>query len=179
MTFNLFCNIRQLQQLENFIRVHHLQPGDAIIVGEESNGLFRSLLDHYVIYLGGHCFMANFREGTQILTCPVIYRFLPSMTLRRIRRFMGTASQRQVAVYRALQQRDRKSYHLLANNCEHFANDVQFGRIYSDQVLMGGTGATLVGLGLISSSNQFVKGIGVILTLIGGFAATNEIMNRL
>lgn len=179
MTVQLSCNIYQLQQLRDFIQHHALQPGDAIIVGEEGNGLFRQLLDHYVIYLGEYYFMANFRQGTKILTCPTIYGFLPSMTVRRIRRFTGNAYQRQKAVNRALQHKDRKSYHLLANNCEHFANDVQFGQSYSDQVLIGGTMTTVVGLGLLSSSNPFIKGIGALLTTIGGITATVEINKRL
>lgn len=179
MTVQLSCNVNQLQQLRNFIHAYNLRPGDAIIVGEEGNGLFRELLDHYVIYLGGHYFMANFREGTKILTCPTIYGFLPSMIVRKIRRFTGNAHQRHEAVNRALQHKDRKSYHLLANNCEHFANDVQFGRPYSDQVLIGGTAATVVGLGLLSSSNQLLKGIGGLLTVIGGMIMTTEVTKRL
>ena len=179
MTVHLSCHIHQRQQLRHFIEQHALQPGDAIIVGEEGKGLFRQLLDHYVIYLGEYYFMANFRQGTKLLTCPTIYGFLPSITVRRIRRFTGNIYQRQEAVNRALLQKDRQSYHLLANNCEHFANDVQFGKSYSDQVLIGATAATVVGLGLLSSSNQLVKGIGALLTAIGGLTTTAEVTRRL
>lgn len=178
MTANLYCYPDQLRQLRAFVLSNHLRPGDAIIIKQYNKGVFLNLLDHYVLYLGDDYFMANYQAGTRILTCPEIYQFLPSMRVDRIRRFTGSEQERRNAVQRALAHKDRRSYHLIANNCEHFANDVQFGVSSSDQVLIGGTAAILTGTMLLTSTNQLLQGIGGIMTIIGGAAAIVEIASR-
>lgn len=179
MVNQLYCDDNQLHYLSQFIHTHRLQAGDAIIVAEEGKGLVRNLLDHYVVYLGDYYFMANFKKGTKILTCPEIYTFIPYMTVRRIRRFMGNYLERQQAVKRALRLKDRDSYHLIVNNCEHFANEVQYGTAYSDQSLIGGGLTLLLGLGLCCSSNSNTRAFGGALTAIGGITAGNELLRRI
>jgi len=178
MAVNIHCNTQQLLYLKQFILFNNLQPGDVIIVKEKGKGIFRDLIDHYIIYLGGDAFMANYTEGTRILTCPVIFKFLPSMTVSRIRRFKGNWYDRQIAVQRALAHKDRRSYHLIVENCEHFANHVQFGKSSSDQVLIGGTSATLVGLGLMATKSPFLQITGGILVALGSITAGLEIAKR-
>ncbi|MCG8328562.1 MAG: lecithin retinol acyltransferase family protein [Chitinophagales bacterium] len=178
-TLNLACNWQQTQALQAFIYQYHLQPGDAIIVKEHDKGFVRSLLDHYVIYLGDTLFMANYRDGVKILDCPTIFRFLPSMKVDRIRRFTGSDQERWTAIQRAFAQRDRESYHLIADNCEHFANEVQYGIAYSDQALTGGTAATFIGIGMMSSRNSLVQLIGGLLTIAGGAVTVAEVMRRM
>jgi hypothetical protein len=178
ITLNLSCNLQQTQILQAFIYQNNLQPGDAIIVKEHDKGFVRSLLDHYLIYLGGTVFIANYRDGVKVLDCPTIFQFLPSMRVDRIRPFIGTDYDRRALVKRALYHPNRTNYHLIMNNCEHFVNEMQYGIAYSDQALIGSTVATVAGLVIINSQNKLGKIFGSILLLTGGAVATSELLRR-
>src|SRR5258708_1728151 len=119
--------------LEQFISQNNLRGGDAVVVKKNNIGL----LDHYLIYLGHHYgehkFIANYLRGTRILTHTELYEYSTTFSPNRIRRFKGNSIQRDAAVQRALNRCDQNSYHLLLNNCEHFANYVQEGKSYSKQ----------------------------------------------
>ena len=65
-----------------------------------------------------------------------ISELIQNYELKRIRRFEGNTSQRQEACSRAINQLN-KPYSLLTNNCEHFANEVQYSNPSSKQVQTG------------------------------------------
>ena len=177
-TYNLSCSVNQSLQLQRFIQQNHLRPGDAIIVKEYNRGIIRNLADHYIVYLGDTLFMANYRKGVEILDCPTIFGFLPSMRVDRIRRFKGHDLDRQKAVKRALAQRNQKNYHLILQNCEHFANKVQSGVAFSNQTLLASTAVATAGLVLMNKDNDLGKLVGGVLLLLGGAFATAELAKR-
>jgi hypothetical protein len=154
--------------LEQFISINNLKPGDAVVVKKDNIGL----LDHYLIYLGYHYgehkFIANYLRGTRILTYSEIHNYSQSFSPTRIRRFIGNEIQRDAAVQRALSRHDQNSYHLLLNNCEHFANYVQEGRSYSKQTTTFGAGMAVTGLAVAASSKtKEGRGVGTAMAIIG------------
>ena len=153
--------------IDNFISNYNIKQADAIVI----NKAFLGLLDHYIIYLGKendneHLFIANYSKGVKILYEKDIMEFSNYMTPVRIKKFVGNENQRNVAVERALFMKDRFSYDLILNNCEHFSNYVQTGVPYSQQTQVLGTGLTLAGLTTIVSSekdsNEQYIGIGLL-----------------
>lgn len=165
--------------LNNYIRTNNLLPGDAVVVRKDILGL----LDHYLIYLGiesnRHQFIVNYGSGTRILQYSDIYEFSREYSPSRIRRFLGNHVQRRAAVNRALNQKDQDSYHLILNNCEHFANYVQSGTSYSQQTTVFGTGLAISGLALAASSkNDEGKGLGLAMTLFGMLTLAIESNNN-
>lgn len=154
--------------LNQFVQENNLRPGDAVVVKKNNIGL----LDHYLIYLGQwhgeHKFIANYFSGTKILGYPEISNFSQKYDPTRIRRFLGNEIQRKVAVDRALSRRDQQSYHLILNNCEHYANYVQYGTDYSQQSAVFGTGMTVTGLAVAASSKSDEgKLMGAAMTILG------------
>ena len=51
----------------------------------------------------------------------------------KLKRFVGSEKERQKAVNRALSKIGENKYHILFNNCEHYTNYVQHGKVYSRQ----------------------------------------------
>lgn len=154
--------------LQQFMLSNNLQPGDAVVAKKNNIGL----LDHYLIYLGNYYgeykFIANYFNGTRILTNSKISEFAQSFSPERIRRFKGNAIQREAAVQRALSRCDQNSYHLLVNNCEHFANYVQEGKAYSKQTSMFGTGMAVTGLAVAASAKTSEgRGVGTVMAILG------------
>ncbi len=154
--------------INQYIQQNNILPGDAIVVRKNNIGL----LDHYLIYLGWyygeHKFIANYFGGTKILTYGEVYNFSLAYRPSRIRRFKGNNIQRKAAVERALSRKDQNSYHLILNNCEHYANYVQEGKDYSQQTTLFGAGIAVSGLALTASSkNNIGKGIGAAITFAG------------
>lgn len=155
-------------KIDQFIKLNGVRKADAIIVRKKILGL----LSHYVIYLGreseyeqdgrsmykgwgydGHIFMANMGDGVHILREGHLNGYLKYLEPNKINRFQGNDWERAKAIERALMHQDEKSYNLILNNCEHFANFVQEGRRYSKQsqnaglalgaILLLGLGAAL------------------------------------
>ncbi len=140
--------------INDFVRTYNLKPADAVVVKKQP---FK-LLDHYIIYLGEHygehIFIANYTKGTRLLTQYELANFTNEFVPERIAPFKGNALQRNAAVERALSRKDQTSYHLLLNNCEHFASFVQHGTPYSQQTKTFGTGLVVTGLIAAASSKQ-------------------------
>jgi len=154
--------------LNQYVELNNLKPGDAIVVKKDNIGL----LDHYLIYLGiqfgEYKFIANYFGGTRILTYNELSDFSGRYSPTRIRRFVGNDVQRQAAVARALSRRDQQSYHLILNNCEHYANFVQHGTPSSQQTSVFGTGMAVTGLAVAASSKSSTgKGIGTAMAILG------------
>lgn len=154
--------------LNQFIQSNNLRSADAIIVKKNVIGL----LDHYLIYLGywngEHKFIANYFQGTRILSHGELFNFSQKYSPTRIRRFIGNEVQRNAAVTRALSRKDQQSYHLLLNNCEHLATYVQEGRTYSQQTTLFGAGMAVTGLTMAASSKSDTgKGIGATMAVLG------------
>lgn len=154
--------------LDDFIIINRIQPADAIIVKKN----FIGLLNHYLIYLGRvgneHKFIANYTKGTRILTYSELNYYLEDFVPDKIRRFVGNDFQRNTAVQRALLRKDQTSYHLLFNNCEHFANYVQTGKDASQQTTTFGTTLALAGLVTAAASKKDeTKGLGVAMAVLG------------
>lgn len=154
--------------VSQFVEINNLKPGDAVVVKKDGIGL----LDHYLIYLGEHIgehkFIANYTRGTRILSYNQLFDFAREYSPRRIRRFLGNEVQRHAAVVRALSRRDQNSYHLLLNNCEHFANFTQKGKAYSQQTTTFGAGMTFTGLAVAASAKSDAgRGVGAAMTVLG------------
>lgn len=69
--------------------------------------------------------------GVRLITADVFFKDVTEVT--RIEKFNGTNYQRKIAVQKALNKLGQ-SYHLIDYNCQHFANEIQYNHIKSDQV---------------------------------------------
>lgn len=119
--------------MNKIIKQFGLLPGDRIIVPK--SGL--RIIQHHVLYLGqnhhGVDLIAENKVGfgVRLLTADVFFKGVIEIT--RIKKFPGNNFQRKIAVQRALHKMG-KPYHLIDYNCQHFANEIQYGKIESDQV---------------------------------------------
>jgi len=167
--------------IDFFIRNYGIQAADAIVVKKEKFGI----LDHYVIYMGKdnrgeHKFIANYTQGVKLLHYTEILHFLKSYIPVRINRFTGNPTQRQFAVNRALSKLNETAYHLILNNCEHFASWVQRGIADSKQVENTGKALAIAGVGVgiagLAKSNGKMAGAGLLLLALG--MAAVELSNQ-
>lgn len=158
--------------IDQFIRVYKVKPADAIVVKKETFGI----LDHYVIYLGKdqnnkHLFIANYLTGVKFLSAEELMHYLKTYVPVRINPFIGNDTLRRSAIKRALDKLNEKSYHLILNNCEHFATWVQKGIPKSNQVEAFGQILTAVGgavaISGIVKKNQSTTVIGILLASLG------------
>lgn len=156
-------------RISEFIERYQIKPADAIAVKKN----FVGLLNHYLVYLGEdawgqHVFMANYTKGTRVLTQGEISRFANHMHPVRVRRFSGSEYDRELAVDRALELRNQDSYHLILNNCEHFASYVQTGKASSAQTNAFGAGLTAAGIVTTATSKSDAgKAAGVLMAGLG------------
>lgn len=110
-----------------------LKPADRIVVPK--SGL--RIVQHHAIYLGqnhqGQHLIAENKIGfgVRLVTAEDFFRDVIEVT--RIERFNGSNYERKVTVQKAL-QRLGQPYQLIDYNCQHFANEVQHGKIESEQV---------------------------------------------
>lgn len=110
-----------------------LLPADRIVVSK--SGL--RIVLHHALYLGrNHLGVDLVAEnkigfGVRLITADDFFKDVTEVT--RIEKFNGTNYQRKIAVQKALNKLGR-SYHLIDYNCQHFANEIQYNRIKSDQV---------------------------------------------
>ena len=149
--------------IDQFIRIYNVKVADAIVVKKENFGI----LDHYVIYLGkdedgNHLFIANYLTGVKFLSVAELICHLKTYVPVRINPFVGSERLRRSAVKRALSKLNENAYHLILNNCEHFANWVQKGVPKSNQVETFGQILTVVG-GAIGFSGALKKDQGAVL----------------
>ena len=117
--------------INNLILHNQLQPAD-VIVAKKRTGIGR-ILNHYIVYTGGHSFIGNLQEGVKTISHYELSTLLNDYEPIKIRRFSGTDFQRRLALRRAYSRLGEK-YNLLSFNCEHFANWVQIGKENSKQV---------------------------------------------
>lgn len=167
--------------INRFIENNGIKRADAIIVKRERLALF----DHYVIFLGYDnttyepVFIANFENGVDILTTYKLLGYLKKYKPVSIRRFKGTEYERSYAIKRAfddLRTKNRRTYNLIKNNCEHFAGWVQKGIRESEQVKEYGdttaiTGAGIAITGLLTKDRNMTIG-GILLSLLGVYISS-------
>lgn len=124
--------------LKETAREQALLPGDVVVVRRKGFNLF----DHYFVYLGQDqrgepIYAANLSDAGQWPR-----RFSPADLARqerlnrlsRVRRLVGGPEARKAAAARAVGAMARpRNYRLLRNNCEHYANFVQYGEPFSRQ----------------------------------------------
>lgn len=161
--------------LNQFIQTNGVEAADAIVVKKNDIGL----LDHYLIYLGfhngEHKFIANYFQGTRVLSYSELNNFSQQFSPARINKFKGNQIQRNAAVNRALSRKDQVSYHLLLNNCEHFASYVQTGKSRSEQTTAFGTTLAIAGLSTAAlAKNDAAKGTGMVMAALGLLALLIE-----
>ena len=94
-------------------------------------------MQHHAIYLGQNyqgvdlIIENKIDVGVRLITADDFFR--DAIEITRIERFSGSNYERKVAVQKALQKLGLP-YHLINYNCQHFANEVQHGRLESNQV---------------------------------------------
>jgi uncharacterized protein YycO len=117
---------RQIEMLK-------LLPADRIIIPKSE---FR-LVQHHAIYLGkdysGQDLIIENKMGVGVRIITGVEFFKDSIGITRIERFKGNNHQRKLAVQAAL-KKISLPYNLINYNCEHFANEIQYGKIKSEQV---------------------------------------------
>jgi hypothetical protein len=122
--------------MNTFIQSNNLKPGDVIVVPKSE----LNIVDHYVIYLGInedglHVFAENNNiYGVRFISYDQFYQ--ENRTYKRIRRFVGSDYERNLAVNRAISLYG-KPYHLTQFNCEDYANYVQYQKATSRQTNIG------------------------------------------
>ncbi len=117
----------------NYASKHNLTPADRIVCPWLQTGLTK----HHAIYLGynefGQELIAenHLNNGVQIVTTQQFELRNPVIT--RIEKFQGNYFQRNKAVRTAIDLKGM-TYDLFTYNCEHYANQVQYGASKSTQV---------------------------------------------
>ncbi len=110
-----------------------LLPADRIVVPK--SGL--RIVQHHALYLGqNHLGVDLIAEnkigfGVRLVTAADFFKDVIEVT--RIEKFNGTNYQRKIAVQKALNKLGQP-YLLIDYNCQHFANEIQYNLIKSDQV---------------------------------------------
>jgi hypothetical protein len=170
---NNFYKTETLEELDSLIRKLDLRAMDVAVIGAKK----RSVLKHYVIFLGRDktgfpLFIANYPSPNGTSTVQLVSRndllfYEELMTLKEIRSFQGSDSERKEAVNRAIKQLNKEQYNFVFNNCEHFANYVQFNKASSKQTEVACVGAASIGAILtIFSKNDLTRSVGAILILL-------------
>lgn len=133
--------------MSQIIKELGLLPGDRIVVPKS----WLNFIQHHAIYLGqnkqGQHFIAENKVGVGVRLTNVEDFFSGVKSVTRIERFTGNNYQRKLAVQKALSKL-HLPYDLINYNCQHFANEVQYGEVESDQVskaIAFGLTAVLVG----------------------------------
>ena len=117
----------------NYAQKYNLSPADRIIAPLFQTGITK----HHAIYLGlrllGVEWVAenHVDQGVRIITASRYFAEHPVIT--RIEKFKGSEYQRQIAINTAYSL-EGTQYDLFAYNCEHYANEVQYGQPKSKQV---------------------------------------------
>ena len=132
-----------------FAKQHNLRPGDVVVCPKSE----WKIIAHYLIYIrkdpdGQEVYAENNRyEGVRLIWGHQFAEENP--TYFRIRRFVGTETERREAIQRAYSLIGTE-YSLTSFNCEDYANFVQYKRAVSHQSNLGIGIAATVALALIS-----------------------------
>ena len=158
-----------LQNIEQKIVQYGVQPMDVIVIRAKKG----AVLDHYVVFLGYDSttleplFIANYpsphskNNTVQFVPWEDLVHYSGKMDVSRIRAFQGTNDEREFARERALMCVNSRTYDYVFNNCEHFANYVQYGKAYSQQTLIASFSAFLFFvLLLFASKDKRFKAVG-------------------
>jgi len=137
----------------------NLKPADRIVVPK--SGI--RLIQHHAICLGqdkdGRHLIAENKIGIGVGLVTAEDFFKDVIEIIEIKRFIGNNYQRKLAVQKALNKLGLP-YHLIDYNCQHFANEVQYNRIKSEQVDNFFTAIKYVSgfLFLVALADSFSKG---------------------
>lgn len=116
-----------------YIQTLGLLPGDRIVVPK--SGLH--IVQHHALFLGkdrnGVDVIAENKIGFGVRLVTAADFFEEVFEVTRIERFKGTNHERKAAIQKALTKLEQP-YHLIDYNCQHFANEIQYNIIKSDQV---------------------------------------------
>lgn len=122
--------------MRSIVRENKLLPGDRIIVPKSIFGV----IQHHAIYLGknhaGLDLIAENVVGKKVLVTTAESFTAQNGEITEIKRFIGSGLERKNAVERALRLINQP-YDLINFNCENFANVVQHGVSFSNQVRFG------------------------------------------
>ena len=138
------------------LNLNTLKPCDRIIVPKSNLGI----VQHHVICLGkdenGERFYIEnaINKGVRIINEATLFKNGYEVT--RVETFNGSRKQRREALEFALRLIGKK-YDLFNFNCEHYANAIQYNKIYSDQVNKG-IGIALIALFLFAITTNFNNG---------------------
>lgn len=119
--------------MNKIIKQYNLLPGDRIVVPKSEI----RIVQHHAIYLGqnhqGQYLVAENKIGfgVRLITADEFFKDVIEVT--RIERFKGSNYERKFVVQKAL-SKCGFPYDLINYNCQHFANEVQHGKIESEQV---------------------------------------------
>ncbi|WBM74516.1 lecithin retinol acyltransferase family protein [Saprospira grandis] len=167
-------NSLQLAQMSQIIQHHGISPLDVLIFKD----LHYPLIRHYALFAGFNSsgyplIVANYSKSVGILPPEELQNFSARLELDRVRKFEGSQEDKEHAFERVNKAFNKKPYDLMFNNCEHFANYVQYGNAYSQQTQVAAGGAAAVGLATtLSAKEPLAKALGVALLLAaaGSFA---------
>lgn len=112
----------------------NLKPADVIVIPKVLGAV-----EHYIVYLGVNdwgeeIYIENAPDkGVQLLNGNQLVEQNKDSYVSRYRAFSGNDYERNLAVQRALSLLSAE-YHLFRFNCENFANYVQKGVSFSEQV---------------------------------------------
>mgnify|MGYP000722362476 CR=1 FL=1 len=150
-----------------------LIPGDAIELYSRTAGI---RIKHYAIFIGyfngSPEFVANFGHTAQKIDQSRFNEF-ENLTFSKVISFPGSPSLRQQAVNKALSMVNKHKYRLLANNCEHFLNEIHGHKPQSKQVVNLGLAMSAAGAFVVSTSNsnKTLRNLGI-AALVSGMVLT-------
>ena len=119
--------------MNNVISDFGLKPADRFVVPKSQ----LRIIEHHALYLGQnqdgtHLIEENKHgSGVRIVTAEEFFKDVIEIT--RIEKFTGSNIERKLAIQNALQKQG-KPYDLINYNCQHFANEIQYGKVVSEQV---------------------------------------------
>jgi Lecithin retinol acyltransferase len=119
--------------MRNVLRKLNLKPGDRIIVPK--SGL--KIIQHHALYFGqnhkGQDLIAENKIGFGVRLVSALDSFKDVNEITSIEKFEGGNYERKLIIQRAIQKMGQP-YDLINYNCQHFANEVQYGKVESEQV---------------------------------------------
>ena len=135
-----------------YVNHYNLTTGDRIIVPKSGF----NIVQHHALVLHNYygvdyIIECDYIHGVRIVTVDEFFRINPKVT--RIERFTGTYSEQHHIMQRAMTQVG-KPYSLWNYNCEHFVNEILFGKKESKQVSNFSLGAGVVALLLLVFSES-------------------------
>lgn len=157
--------------INQFINANNLKPADALEMACPTVGYPK----HYAIYAGiengCHKFIANIKDGVQLLSNEQLQGFVQKYEVTDIERFNGSLAERKNAMKRAIKRIGEKAYSIIFNNCEHFKNWVLYGEDKSKQVaslsaIAGAMGGGLLLAGLVNDNKRLQKAGAIILGIM-------------